>query len=769
MIDPVCGMTVDQAHSYGPVHFQGQDYYFCNPNCQRRFEANPVKYLHGEKEPHEPAGLVVPFPTPALTQPAPARRYVCPMHPEVVSDHPGACPKCGMALEPEVATPEDEPDPELIDFQRRLLWGTIFGLPVVILAMLEMLPGKPLMNVLPMRASAIVQLILSLPVVFWAGRPLLVRGVQSIRNLSPNMFTLIGLGIVAAFLFSLAATLAPRWFPAGFGEGGMVETYFETAVAVTLLVLLGQVLELRARHKTGEAIRRLIGLAPKTARIVLPDGREEDLAVELIQAGDRLRVRPGEKMPADGVVKEGHSAVDESLLTGEPIPVEKNVGAEVTAGTINGIGTLLIEAKRVGQETLLAGIIRLVSTAQRSRAPIQRLADRVAGFFVPVVLVISLFTFVGWAFFGPEHGRFAHGILNAVAVLIIACPCALGLATPMAVMVGVGRGAEIGVLIRDAAALETLAKADTLSLDKTGTLTEGRPKVVRVVAVGELEEKELLRLAASLERGSEHPLAGAIVQAAVERKIPLADVADFQATPGQGVQGRVDGKFMRLGNEEFASAQSHSTETKSVLQAERAQGRTVLLASVNDQFAGWIAVEDPIRDTTAEALKKLRDDGMSLVILTGDNRTTAEAVAQRLEVKDVAAEVKPADKAEIVTRLQKQGRCVAFAGDGVNDAPALAQADVGIAMGSGADVAMESAGITLVRPDLRAILRARLLSRAVRGTIRQNLALALLYNMLCVPAAALGIVSPIWAGAAMSLSSLSVVGNSLRLRAWRAK
>jgi Cu+-exporting ATPase len=765
MIDPVCGMTVDPAHSYGPVRFQGQDYYFCNPNCQRRFEAEPAKYLHGEKETHEPAALTVPR-SPS-TRTVPARRYVCPMHPEVVRDRPGACPKCGMALEPDVASPEDEPDPELIDFQRRLIWGAIFGLPVVVLAMLDMLPGHPLQHILPMRISAVIQLLLSIPVVLWSGWPLLVRGARSIWNLSPNMFTLIALGVVSAFLFSVAATLFPRWFPTGFAEHGAVETYFETAVAVTLLVLLGQVFEMRARHKTGEAIRRLIALAPKTARIVLPDGREEDLAVELIQPGDLVRVRPGEKLAVDGAVREGQSSVDESLLTGEPIPVEKSAGAEVTAGTINGTGALLIEAKRVGQETLLAGIIRLVSAAQRSRAPIQRLADQVAGFFVPVVVAVSLLTFLGWAFFGPEKGGLAHGLLNAVAVLIIACPCALGLATPLAVMVGVGRGAEIGVLVRDAAALETLAKADTLALDKTGTLTEGRPQVVRIVPAPGIDEAELLRLAASLERGSEHPLAAAIVQAANARKLPLANVTEFEAVPGQGVSGRVEGKFVRLGSDAVIAESGNSSQAGADLQAERANGRTVLFAALDGQLAGWFSVEDPIRDTTVEALRQLVADGLKLVILTGDHRTTAEAVAQRLQVEEVFAEVKPADKAEIVARLQKEGHCVAFAGDGVNDAPALAQADVGIAMGTGADVAMESAGITLVRPDLRAILRARLLSRAVRAAIRQNLALALLYNMLCVPAAAIGIISPIWAGAAMSLSSLSVVSNSLRLRRWR--
>jgi len=625
-----------------------------------------------------------------------------------------------------------------------------------------MLPGKPLMHVLPMRWNLVVQMVLSIPVVLWTGWPLFVRMVQSFGNLSPNMFTLIGLGVGAAFIYSIAATMAPSWFPAGFRSDHGVEAYFETAVVVTLLVMLGQVLELRARRKTGDAIRKLLGLAPKTARIVLPDGREQDLPVELIQVGDSVRIRPGEKVPVDGIVRDGHSAVDESLLTGEPLPVEKTSGDEVTGGTLNGSGTLLVEAKRVGEQTLLAGIVRLVSAAQRSRAPIQRLVDRVSAYFVPLVALASVVTFIGWAVSGTP-AALAHGLLNAVAVLIIACPCALGLATPLAIMVGVGRGAESGVLIRDAEALETLAKADTLVLDKTGTLTEGKPHVARIRAVVGLTESELLHLAASLERGSEHPLAAAILAAAGERRLKLSEAANFQSTAGVGVRGTVDGKQVELGTREILPAGTMEIDTAEV-EAERSQGRTVLFAVVDGRYSGWVAVEDPIRSTTAEAVKQLRGDGLRLVMLTGDNRTTANAVAKRLGIEEVVADVRPAGKADEIKRLQSQGRRVVFAGDGVNDAPALASADIGIALGTGADVAIESAGVTLVRPDLRAVARARRLSRHVRATIRQNLALAFVYNLLCVPAAALGIITPIWAGAAMSLSSLSVVGNSLRLR-----
>ncbi|MFL5338962.1 MAG: copper-translocating P-type ATPase, partial [Gemmataceae bacterium] len=565
-------------------------------------------------------------------------------------------------------------------------------------------------------------------------------------------------------LYSVAAALAPGWFPHGFDKGHGVEAYFETAVAVTLLVLVGQVLEMRARRRTGDAIRQLIGLAPKTARLVLPGGREEDLAVELIQPGDRLRVRPGEKIPVDGVVAEGQSSVDESLLTGEPIPVSKEPGAAVTAGTVNGTGSLLIKAKRVGDETLLAGIVRLVSAAQRSRPPIQRLADHVAGFFVPVVVAASALTFLGWAVLGPADGGLSRGLINAVAVLIIACPCALGLATPLAVMVGVGRGAQVGVLVRDAAALETLAKADTLVLDKTGTLTEGRPRIVAIKPIG-LSETELVQLAASVERGSEHPLAAAVLRAAGERNLRLSNATEFEALPGRGVRGTVDSRRVLLGTVAYLSEQGVSSEAVAdQLEAERARGRSLLLAAVDDKFAGWLAAEDPVRESATPALKQLRAAGLRLVMLTGDNRTTANAVAEQLGITEVVAEVLPADKAAQVRRLQAEGRRVAFAGDGVNDAPALASADVGVAMGTGADVAIESAGITLVRADLWALVRARRLSQAVRASIRQNLALALLYNLLCVPAAALGIVGPIWAGAAMSLSSLSVVANSLRLR-----
>jgi P-type Cu+ transporter len=754
MTDPVCGMTVDPAHSFGPVTHNGQAYYFCNPGCQRKFEADPHKFLAGQRESH-----AAPMTIPHKAKQPKATRYTCPMHPEVVSATPGSCPKCGMALEPETATLDEAPDPEYLDFRRRLLIGTAFGLPVILLAMLDMLPGKPLHQILSMQTNLIVQMLLSAPVVLWSGWPLFVRAVQSFRNLSPNMFTLIGLGVAAAFVYSVAATLAPGWFPEGFRSAhGDVEAYFETAVTVTLLVLLGQLLEQRARRQTGDAIRKLIGLTPKTARLLTPDGREQDVPIELIQIGDRLRVRPGEKVPVDGKVIDGRSAIDESLLTGESIPVEKEPGAEVSAGTVNGTGSLVIEAQRVGEETLLAGIVRLVAAAQRSRAPIQRVVDQVAGFFVPVVVAVSILTFVGWAFLGPEKERLAHGLVNAVAVLIIACPCALGLATPLAVMVGVGRGAESGVLVRDAAALEALANADTLALDKTGTLTEGKPAVVRISPEPPFDESELLRLAASAERGSEHPLAAAVVRAAEERHLSLAAQSEFRATPGQGIETTVDGKAVKIGTADFAGAPSAAGES------ERAAGRTVLFVAVAGRFAGWIAVEDPIRATTPEALKRLRAEGLRLIMLSGDNETTAKAIAKRLAIDEVIAGVRPDGKAEVIKRLRTEGRRVAFAGDGVNDAPALASAEIGVAMGSGADVAIESAGVILAKPDLRGVVRARRLSRAVRASIRQNLALALIYNFLCVPLAAVGFISPIWAGAAMSFSSLSVVANSLRLR-----
>lgn len=753
MIDPVCGMTVDPARSHGPAEFEGTSYWFCSAYCLKRFQADPRGVLAAG-----PQGMGEEMMQPTLAVgSAPAKRYICPMCPEVESPVPAACPRCGMALVPEAPALDEGPDPEYVDFRRRLIMGAIIGVPVVLLAMIDMLPGRPLHAIMPMQVNLVIQMILSVPVVFWSGWPIFHRAIFSIRTLSPNMFTLIGLGVAAAFVYSVAATLVPGLFPASARGPHGVEPYFETAVAVTLLVLLGQVLELRARQRTGAAIRHLMGLAPKTARLVLPGGREEDLDIELIQPGDRLRVRPGEKVPVDGVVIEGHSAVDESLLTGEPIPVEKGPRDQVTAGTVNGTGSLLIEAQRVGAGTLLAGIVRLVSAAQRSRAPIQRLVDRVSAWFVPAVVVTAIITFVGWLLLGNESTRLASAVLNAVAVLIIACPCALGLATPLAIMVGVGRGAETGILVRDASALEALATADTLVLDKTGTLTEGRPEVVELFAVG--NEEELLRLAAAVERRSEHPLATAVVRAAEARQLPALSATDFQSTTGEGVQATVDGHEVRIGTAEFA----HAGQRPDV-EEQRRQSRTVLHVAIDGTFAGWLAVEDPLRPTTAESLRQLANDGLRLIMLTGDNETTARAIAQRVGLTEVTAGVRPAGKAEVVQKLRDEGRIVAFTGDGVNDAPALAAANVGIAMGTGADVAIESAGLTLAKPDLRGLVRARRLSRAVRATIRQNLVLAFVYNLLCVPLAAVGLISPIWAGAAMSLSSLSVAFNSLRLR-----
>jgi Cu+-exporting ATPase len=705
------------------------------------------------------------------TAPPTKVEYTCPMHSEIVRDQPGNCPICGMALEPRTVVAEEGPSPELVDMTRRFWVGAVLSLPIFLLAMSDLLPGTPL-HALDMRSLNWVQLVLATPVVLWCGWPFFERAWASVIHRSPNMFTLIALGTGAAYLYSVAATVIPWLFPEGFRTaGGAVEVYFDTAAVITTLVLLGQVLELRARGQTSGAIRRLLGLAPRMARVVRSDGREEDLPLDHIQVGDRLRVRPGEKVPVDGTVTEGRSAVDESMISGEPIPVEKERGAKVIGATVNGTGSLLIRADRVGAGTLLAQIVHMVSEAQRTRAPIERLVNLVARYFVPVVLAISVLTFAVWSIWG-EPPRLAHALVNAVAVLIIACPCALGLATPLGIMVGVGRGAENGILIKNAEALEVLEKADTLVVDKTGTLTEGKPRLIGVASAAGFTDDELLWLAASLERGSEHALAAAIVKGAEAKGLALADAQDFQSVTGKGVIGKVEGRNMAMGNAALmADHRIAADPLRPRLEELRREGQTVMLVAVNSELAGLVAVADPIRDSTPEAIRVLHEDGMRVIMLTGDSRTTAEAVARRLGIDEVIAEVLPQQKHEVVKRLQGEGRIVAMAGDGINDAPALAQAQIGIAMGTGTDVAMESGGVTLVHGDLRAIARARRLSRATMRNIRQNLFLAFVYNALSVPVAA-GVlypffgmlVSPIWASAAMTLSSLSVVGNALRLR-----
>jgi Cu+-exporting ATPase len=755
-------MTVAPAKARGHTVHEGKDYYFCSPSCLAKFQADPRKYLaDGVREPHASMGHEV---VAAPSSPETARtEYFCPMDPEVVSDRPGSCPKCGMALEPRQVTAEEGPNPELLDLTRRFWMGLALGIPVFVLAMSDMLLG---LNLHATLWAPLLELALTSGVVLYSGYPFFVRAWDSVVHRSPNMFTLIAVGVGTAYLYSVAAVLASGLFPAGFRSAhGFVEPYFETAAAIIVLVLVGQVLEVRARSQTRSAIRRLLGLAPKTARVVGPDGAEHDLPLELVQPGDVLRVRPGEKVPVDGVVTEGRSAVDESMISGEPIPVEKEPGSPVVGGTVNGTGSFLMRAERVGSDTLLAQIVRLVGEAQQSRAPIQHLADQVSRYFVPAVVGIALLTFAGWAIWGPEP-RLAHGLISAVAVLIIACPCALGLATPMAVMVGTGHGAEQGVLIRNAEALEILHRADTVVVDKTGTLTEGKPRLVTVEPVGDFGLEEILRLAAALERGSEHPLAAAVVQGADARGVRAAGAAaDFQAVTGKGVVGVVEGRRLVLGNPALLA--DHGIDTSAVaarLRDRRADGQTVLLLAVEGRLAGVLGVADPVRASTPEAIQALHAEGLRIMMLTGDSTTTAEAVARHLGIDEVVAEVLPQDKADVVKRLQSEGHVVAMAGDGVNDAPALAQADAGIAMGTGTDVAMESAGITLVRGDLRGIVRARRLSRLTMRAIRQNLFLAFVYNTLSIPAAALGVLSPVWASAAMSLSSLSVVGNSLRLR-----
>ncbi|MGE5813941.1 MAG: copper-transporting P-type ATPase, partial [Acidobacteriota bacterium] len=695
--------------------------------------------------------------------------WTCPMHPEIVRAEPGSCPICGMALEPRTVGLADAPNPELVDMTRRFKVALLLGLPVFVLAMGDML-GIRLAPFIDMRVTNWVGFACSLPVVFWAGWPFFQRMWVSFVNRHANMFTLIGLGVGAAFGFSAVATIAPGIFPHSFRHGGVVETYFDSAVVITVLVLLGQVLELRARSRTNLAIRGLLGLAPKTARVIR-DGQDVDVPVETVQVGDLLRVRPGEKIPVDGVVTDGRSSVDESMVTGESIPVEKESGSRVTGATINGTGSLTMRAERVGSGTLLAQIVRLVSEAQRTRAPIQRLADKVAAWFVPAVVLTSVLTFVIWAIVGPEP-RLAHALVNAVAVLIIACPCALGLATPMAIMVGTGRGATAGVLIRNAEALERLAHVDTLVVDKTGTLTEGKPKVSKVIASNGFSRAEVLRLSASLEQASEHPLAAAVIAAARETGETFAEARAFESSTGGGVAGNVDGRAVVLGNTKYVASRGVDLSPLSAeVEPLRGQGATVVFAAVDGRLAGAIAVVDPIRQSSREALAALRAEGVNVFMLTGDNHATAHAVASQLGIEHVRAEVLPTDKREIVRELQQQGRVVAMAGDGINDAPALAEASVGIAMGTGTDVAIESAGITLMRSDLNGVVRARRLSRATLRNIKQNLFLAFVYNTVGVPVAAGALypfagllISPIWASAAMTFSSVSVIMNALRLR-----
>lgn len=765
-VDPVCGMKVNPATAAGSFDYQSTTYYFCNQRCREKFAANPEAVLYPTHKAEMPAENTVRY--------LGAIEYTCPMDPEVVQLGPGICPKCGMALEPKVFSLTAEEDTSELDDMKRRFWLCLaLTLPVFLLAMSEMIPGQPVQHAIGHRLVTLLQFALATPVVLWGGWPFFERGWASILNRSPNMFTLIAIGTGAAFGYSVVATLLPGFFPNSFrGHGGEVAVYFEAAAVITTLVLLGQVLELRARSQTSSAIKMLLGLAPKTARVIR-HGKEEDTPLEHVHPGDLLRVRPGEKVPVDGVVTEGRSSVDEAMVTGEPIPVEKEPGSKVTGGTVNATGSFVMRAERVGSETLLAQIVRMVGEAQRSRAPIQRLADSVSAWFVPTVVLAAVITFLIWSFVGPEP-RFVYALVNAVAVLIIACPCALGLATPMSVMVGTGRGAMAGVLVKHAEALETLAKVDTLVVDKTGTLTEGRPRLVSLVLSSDKEtENELLRLAASLERASEHPLAAAIVAAAVERKIELVGVDQFESLTGKGVVGQVGGKKVALGNQRLMESLSIPVDAAIADEAERlrAEGQTVMLAAVDGRLAGLIGVADPIKASTHEAIRELHADGLRIVMLTGDSRKTAEAVARELGIDEVIAEVLPEQKSEAIKRLQSEGRVVAMAGDGINDAPALAAAEVGIAMGTGTDVAMESAGLTLVKGDLRGIVRARHLSRSVMRNIRQNLFFAFAYNALGVPLAA-GILypffglllSPMIASAAMTFSSVSVISNALRLR-----
>ncbi|HEV8465121.1 MAG TPA: heavy metal translocating P-type ATPase [Pseudolabrys sp.] len=752
--DPVCGMTVDPHSAKHRADHGGRTYYFCCAGCRAKFVADPQKYLGGHQPELVPEGTV----------------YTCPMHPEIRQIGPGSCPICGMALEPDIAGPETGPNPELVDMTRRFWIGLVLTLPVFILEMGAHIAGAH--NWVEPTPSNYVQFAFATPVVLWAGWPFFERGWQSLATRNLNMFTLIAMGTGVAYVYSVAATFVPGIFPEAFrGHGGAPAVYFEAASVITVLVLMGQVLELRAREATSGAIRALLDLAPKTARRIKGDGGDEDVPLDAVQVGDRLRVRPGDKVPVDGTVLEGRSALDESMVTGESMPVTKDKDSRVLGGTLNTSGSFIMRADKVGRDTLLSQIVQMVASAQRSRAPIQRLADQVSAWFVPAVIAVALVAFAAWATFGPEP-RFAYGLVAAVSVLIIACPCALGLATPMAIMVGVGRGAQAGVLIKNADTLERMERIDTLVIDKTGTLTEGKPKVVAVAPASGFDEAHVLQLAASIERGSEHPLAAAIAAAAAERKLELLPVRDFDAPAGKGVTGIVDNKRLALGNARFLGEMSIDTSALSP-EAERLRGdgATAVFLAVDGKAACVIAVADPIKKTTSDALQALAADGVRVVMLTGDNRTTAQAVARLLGIAEVEAEVLPDQKSAVVEKLRREGRAVAMAGDGVNDAPALAAADVGIAMSTGSDVAIESAGVTLLRGDLTGIVKARTLSAAVMRNIRQNLFFAFVYNALGVPVAAgvlypvFGLLlSPIIAAAAMALSSVSVVGNALRLR-----
>ena len=775
-IDPVCHMTVDPATAAGSVEHNGQTYYFCSTHCVRKFKADPLAFLN----PQQPPAMMQPISIGRAKPTTPSEQstveYTCPMHPEIVQIGPGSCPICGMALEPRTISLEDEEtNPELVDMTRRFWISVVLSVPLLFIAMSDLLPGDPVRSVLPMRMIQWIELALATPVVLWGGSPFFVRAWQSIINRSPNMFTLIGMGVSVAYLFSAIAVIAPSLFPESFREmNGEVPVYFEAAAVIVTLVLLGQVLELKARKQTGTAIKALLGLSPKTARRIRADGTEEDIDLSDVNPGDKLRVRPGEKIPVDGVVVEGASAVDESMVTGEPIPVEKSSGAKVIGATINQSGTFIMRAERVGSETLLAQIVQMVAEAQRSRAPIQRLADVVASYFVPIVIAVAIATFVVWSVWGPEP-RMAYGLVNAVAVLIIACPCALGLATPMSVMVATGKGATTGVLFRNAEAIEILRKVNTIIVDKTGTLTEGKPKVVTVVTNSRIDEDTLLRFAATIEVGSEHPLASAIVSAAKERRIRLGSATSFNSITGKGVIGEVEHERIALGNRRLIDdLRLDLSSLEAAANESTKDGQTVMFVAIGDQVAGFIGVADPIKQSAAEAIAELHREGIRIVMLTGDNRTTAETVARKLGIDEVIAEVLPDQKVETVKQLQLKKDVVAMAGDGINDAPALAQADVGIAMGTGTDVAMKSADVTLVKGDLKGLVRARVLSRLTMSNIKQNLFFAFVYNSLGVPIAAgvlyplFGILlSPMIAAAAMSFSSVSVIANALRLRSAR--